>query len=76
MVSVASPAVNVSRRVRQVETSPLKLIDFGLATYCRENEELTDAYGHLGEVKSQVMKVRTWTSSFDDHLVVMIHQLP
>ncbi|CAK9030969.1 unnamed protein product [Durusdinium trenchii] len=39
----------------EVETSPLKLIDFGLATYCRENEELTDAYGTVLYVAPEVL---------------------
>lgn len=39
-----------------VERSPIKLIDFGLATYCRQGESLKDAYGTVLYVAPEVLE--------------------
>ncbi|CAJ1381928.1 unnamed protein product [Effrenium voratum] len=39
-----------------VETSPIKLIDFGLATHCGEGESLNDAFGTVLYVAPEVLE--------------------
>ena len=38
----------------EVERSPIKLIDFGLATYCRQGESLKDAYGNSARLVEEM----------------------